>query len=72
MVFISSVDTSAHPSKECTYANIPCLGVVDTNISGHITNMAMPGNDDALDCIVFYNTHLSQYILEKKFYYITS
>jgi ribosomal protein S2 len=71
-VFISSVFTSAHPSKECSYASIPCLGIVDTNISGHITNMAIPGNDDSLDSMIFYNTHLSQYILEKKFSYISS
>jgi hypothetical protein len=34
--------------------------------------MAIPGNDDSLDSMIFYNTHLSQYILEKKFSYISS
>ncbi len=65
--FISSVDTSPHPTKESLYLGIPCLGIVDTNVSGHIANIAIPGNDDALDCVVFYNTHISQYILEKKY-----
>jgi small subunit ribosomal protein S2 len=65
--FISSVFTSPHPTKESLYLGIPCLAIVDTNVSGHIANNAIPGNDDSLDCIVFYNTHISQYILEKKY-----
>lgn len=65
--FISSVFTSPHPTKESLYLGIPCLGIVDTDVSGHIANIAIPGNDDALDCVVFYNIHISQYILEKKY-----
>jgi len=65
--FISSVSTSPYPTKESLYLGIPCLGIVDTDVSGHIANIAIPGNDDSLDCIVFYNTHISQYILEKKY-----
>jgi len=65
--FISSVSTTPHPTKESLYLGIPCLGIVDTDLSGHIANIAIPGNDDALDCVVFYNTHISQYILEKKY-----
>jgi ribosomal protein S2 len=61
------VHTSPHPTKESLYLGIPCLGIVDTNVSGHIVNIPIPGNDDSLDCIVFYNTHVSQYILEKKY-----
>lgn len=66
-VFISSVDTTEFPSKECLTSRISCTGIVDTNISGHICNIATPGNDDSLDCIVFYNSSISQYILEKKY-----
>lgn len=65
--FVSSVSTSPHPTKESLYLGIPCLGLVDTDVSGHIANIAIPGNDDSLDCMVFYNTHISQYILEKKY-----
>jgi len=65
--FVSSVSTSPYPTKESLYACVPCLGIVDTDISGHIANIPIPGNDDSLDCIVFYNTHISQYILEKKY-----
>jgi ribosomal protein S2 len=49
----------------------PSLGIVDTNIPGHISNIATPGNDDSLDSIVYYNTNSSQYILEKKYGNIT-
>lgn len=65
--FVSSVSTSPYPTKESLYACVPCLGIVDTDISGHIANIPIPGNDDSLDCMVFYNTHISQYILEKKY-----
>ena len=67
VALVSSVSTSPHPTKECSYLGIPCIGIVDTDISGHIANIATPGNDDSLDCIVLYNTHISQYILEKKY-----
>ena len=69
--FVSSVSTTAHPTKESSYLGIPCLGIVDTDISGHIANIATPGNDDSLDCVVLYNTHISQYILEKKYGFIS-
>ena len=67
VALVSSVSTSPHPTKECSYLGIPCIGIVDTDISGHIANIATPGNDDSLDCIILYNTHISQYILEKKY-----
>lgn len=66
---ISSVSTSSWPTIECTVSKTPCTGIIDTDISGNNTNIATPGNDDSVDCIVFYNTHVSQYILEKKYGY---
>ena len=65
--FISSVSSSPWPTKECLSSGIPCLGICDTDISGHLANIPLPSNDDSLDCIIFYNTHISQYILEKKY-----
>lgn len=70
-VLISSVHTSEWPSHECLVSRTPSVGIVDTNIPGHISNIATPGNDDSLDSIVYYNTNSSQYILEKKYGNIT-
>lgn len=69
-LLISSVHTSEWPSHECLVSRTPSVGICDTNISGHISNIATPGNDDSLDSIVYYNTSTSQYILEKKYGYI--
>lgn len=66
-VLISSVNTSEWPSKECINAKVPSVGICDTNISGHISNIATPGNDDSIDAQVYYNTSTSQYLLEKKY-----
>ncbi len=65
--FISSVSSSPWATKECLTTGIPCIGIIDTNISGHLANLAIPGNDDSLDSLIFYNIHIAQYILEKKF-----
>lgn len=69
---ITSVWSSPFPTKECLYAKVCCIGIVDTNIPGHIANNPIPGNDDSIDSIVFYNTHIAQYILEKKYGFIIS
>lgn len=70
-LLISSVNTSEWPSHECLISKIPSLGIVDTNISGHISNIATPGNDDSLESMVYYNTSTSLYILEKKYMHVT-
>lgn len=66
-VLITSVHTSEWPSHECLVSNTSSIGIVDTNIPGHISNIATPGNDDSLDSMVYYNTSSAQYILEKKY-----
>lgn len=72
VALITSVWASPFATKECLYAKVSCLGIVDTNISGHIVNNPIPGNDDSLDSIIFYNTHISQYILERKYGFVIS
>lgn len=66
-VFISNIFNNRWPSNECTITGIPCLGIVDTNVSGDDTNIATPGNDDSNDSIVFYNSYFSKYIIDKKY-----
>lgn len=51
--FISSVSSNPWATKECLSSAIPCLGIIDTNISGHLANIAIPGNDDSIDSLIF-------------------
>lgn len=66
-VFICNIFNNRWPSNECTVSATPCLGIVDTNVSGDDTNIATPGNDDSNDSIVFYNSYFSKYIIDKKY-----
>ena len=53
-IFVSSVYNSYFPVKEALYLGIPCLGVVDTNVPGRFVSMPFPGNDESINCLVFY------------------
>lgn len=53
-IFVSSVYNSYFPVKEALYLGIPCLGVVDTNVPGRFVSMPLPGNDESINCLVFY------------------
>jgi ribosomal protein S2 len=54
-VFISSAFFSSIAVKECSKAKIPCISIIDTNVKSYGINLAIPGNDDNLDCVLFYN-----------------
>lgn len=69
-IFISSVKNSYFATAEAVFANVPCLGIVDTNSLSQSCTIAIPGNDDSLDCIIFYNDLVSEYILFRKFSYV--
>ena len=70
--FVSSVYHSYWPVRESLYFSIPCFGVVDTNTLCHFINMPLPGNDESMECMVFYNSSISNFILSRKFVLITS
>jgi ribosomal protein S2 len=70
--FISSVHNSYSPTKESLQLNIPCLGIVDTNVYTHVVSVPIPGNDESIDCLVFYNDFVAQYVLSQKYLNITS
>ena len=53
-----------------TLAMIPCMGIVDTNTHAQSCSIAVPGNDDSIECIIFYNELVSEYILFRKFVYV--
>ena len=66
-IFISSIERSYFAAKEANSFQIPSLGIVDTTTDAQASSLAVPGNDDSLDCIVFYNNLICGYILYKKF-----
>ena len=53
--------------KECRVINIPCIAVCDTNFRSHYVNFAIPGNDDSVDALIFYNSIISAFIVYLKF-----
>lgn len=53
-LFVSNVAASQPPVKESLYLGIPCLGVVDTNVLADFVSIPFPGNDESIDCIIFY------------------
>jgi ribosomal protein S2 len=66
-VFISSALSSPLATREAYCAGIPCLAIVDTDTKSQAINLAIPGNDDSLDSIIFYNEVVSSYVLLCKF-----
>jgi ribosomal protein S2 len=66
-IFISSLHTSYAPAKEALLTRIPCISIVDTNSWTQTASIAIPGNDESLGCLVFYNDIISNFILSKKF-----
>lgn len=68
--FISNISASYQPAKESLYVGIPCIGIVDSNTYTHVVSIPIPGNDDSLDCLVFYNDFIAKFILLKKYYLV--
>lgn len=67
LLFISSVFHSPIAVKESSSLNLPVIGIVDTNVKSQSINIALPGNDDSLQSIIFYNDLISSFILFYKF-----
>jgi ribosomal protein S2 len=53
--------------KEALALSIPSMGIVDSNTLTQTIILAIPGNDESGDCLVFYNDLVSNMILRKKF-----
>jgi len=69
-VFISSVFFSKSALLECNKTKIVCIGIFDTNILASGAKIAIPGNDDSSDCILFYNMFYAKLVLKEKFFQI--
>jgi ribosomal protein S2 len=66
VVFVASVLNSFFISSEATALKIPCIGIVDTNAPSQTTTIAIPGNDDSLNAVLFYNEIVSSFIMFRK------
>lgn len=53
--------------NEAKHACVPCLGITDTNAHPQMCSVAVPGNDDSLECVLFYNDIVAEHILYRKF-----
>jgi hypothetical protein len=71
-IFISNVCSSYQPAKESLHLGIPCIGIVDSNTYTHVVSIPIPGNDDSLDTLVFYNDFIAKFILLRKYSLIIS
>ncbi len=72
LVFSSNLNLSYVPIHEATSLKIPCASIVDTNSWSQNVSLAIPGNDESLNCIAFYNDLFCNFILNKKFSLICS
>lgn len=66
-IFISSLHTSYFPAKEALLLKIPAISIVDTNSWTQASSIPIPGNDESLGCLIFYNDIISNFILSRKF-----
>lgn len=71
-IFVSSVYNSYWPVREALSFGIPCFGVVDTNTLCNFITLPLPGNDESMDCLIFYNDSVANFILIKKFTLVTN
>lgn len=67
IIFISNINTSYYPSIEAMSLKIPSISIVDTDTWTQASSIAIPGNDESLGCLVFYNDIISGFILSRKF-----
>lgn len=66
-LFVSNVLSCPSSVGEALNLGIYCLAIVDTNVRSNAINIAVPGNDESLYSIIFYNELVCNYILLCKF-----
>lgn len=66
-LFVSNVSSCPSAVTEALNLGICCLAIVDTNINSQAVNIAVPGNDESLHSIIFYNELICNYVLLCKF-----
>jgi len=68
-LFLPSVRDCEIAADEFASANIPTVGIVDSNVLSWTVTVPVPGNDDSFQCINFYCYLVSKLIISKKFYF---
>jgi len=67
LVFISSVSKSFPAIREVNQSNIPSIAIIDTSAISYAVNLAIPGNDESVDCVILYNNIICNFISRQKF-----
>ncbi len=65
-IVVVDVRRESNAIKEAKKANIPIVGIVDTNGNPEIVDYPIPGNDDGFKSINLLLSVISEYILEGK------
>ena len=68
-LFLPSVKDCEVAADEFASANLPTIGIVDSNVLSWTVTIPIPGNDDSFQCINFYCFLISKLIISKKFYF---
>jgi ribosomal protein S2 len=66
-LFITNAKASYHACKEADALEMNNIGVVDTDSPTQHVEIAVPGNDEGMAPIIFYNSFMTLFILYKKF-----
>lgn len=64
-IFISDIKTDEIALKEAINANIPVIGIVDTNVNPEKINYPIPANDDAISSIKLILEYIGGAIINK-------
>ncbi len=67
LIFTSNINICYYPSMEAMALKIPSISIVDTDTWTQATSIPIPGNDESLGCLVFYNDIMAGFILSRKF-----
>ncbi len=66
IVFVVDTHHEEIAVKEAARLNIPCIGVVDTNVDPDAVSLPIPGNDDAIRAVSLYCKIIADAVLEGK------
>ena len=66
-LFLSSLGTSTKAKWEAMYLKLPCVGIIDTNVSSFGITLPLPGNDQSIDSLNYFYSCINKIITIGKF-----
>ncbi|MCA1902507.1 MAG: 30S ribosomal protein S2 [Candidatus Hydrogenedens sp.] len=66
IVFVIDTKHEEIAVREAARLNIPCIGIVDTNVDPDAVSLPIPGNDDAIRAVSLYCRIIADAVLEGK------